>query len=145
MERPKALEIVAWMFIAQGIGSAISIVASLLGRSTLALDFGVVGLWIGPGLLRGVPNARRGAFFLLGLGLVLAAIVFLLLLLLPGSVREVRIFGRAIGSVPAALGVLVSIGAFFVQLWQCWVLERPDVRARFEPDEGAPRRLMPLP
>jgi len=130
MRRPFALQLVAWLFIAYGIWAAVAIAGALLVERRIDLDIEVLGLWIGPGLLRHEARFRTWAIRLLLIGFCVAPIAGLLLVLHKRPL-EIRVFGRSVGTVslPMSLSVLAVIVA--VSIWQYWVLSQPRVRALF--------------
>src|SRR5438128_6680105 len=71
---PTSLKVVAWVFLIFGILSAIEIISSLVAGK-LSLNFGVLGIFIGRGLLRLSPGWRTVAliclWFMFGLLVIL--------------------------------------------------------------------------
>lgn len=128
--RPSALQLVAWLFLASGVWAAISIAAALFMKQRISLDLEVLGLWIGPGLLRHEARYRRWALRLLTVALCLAPIATLLLLVRPAPF-DAKFLGRPVGTIPrpAALTVLAILVG--VAVWQYWVLQQPSVAALF--------------
>jgi len=131
MSRRSALRIVAWLFIGSGVWAAASIAGALLIEHRINLDLDVLGLWIGPGLLRNEARYRTWALRLLVCGFCLLPVAAGLLIL-QSRWLDVRLFGRPVGtlSLPVALTALAGLAA--VAAWQYWVLRRPDVSALFE-------------
>jgi len=125
---PTALKIVAWLFIAGGILSILQILY-LLTQSQLHIETGVLGVFIGPGLLRWSRGWRTCALVLLWFGMILSPI-FLLMTLSAGSMN-VNIFGVSAGSVPAAVGFIFGALMFAMAIWEYRVLVREDIRGRF--------------
>jgi hypothetical protein len=128
---PTALVVVAWIFILEGIAAIVTTARGLLFEHRVDLNLALLGLWIGPGLLRGWASHRRWAIFMLRLGLVLGAFAFLFILMSP-SVPPITVFHASLGVLSrgyliATLGVVLG-GV----VWQLRVLQRPDVRAVFE-------------
>lgn len=133
---PAALRGVAGLFIFTGVMALLDIGLALAERR-LSLNFGVLGLLIGPGLLRLSRTSWVWALVftwvvMIGSGLALGAV-----LLAPGRV-EFRLFGLTVGEgsrlMAAGLGVII----FLLVLWQYWVLTRPDVRQLFRRDAPPP-------
>jgi hypothetical protein len=133
---PWDLRVVAWLFIAIGVLSAAQMAWSLLDGD-LFLNLGVVGLFIGRGLLRLKPGWRHLGLAMLWIAIVAGAVgvlaVLAVLVVRPASVTWAR-GARWYEAVSAACG-------FLVLFWQLHVLRRPGVRQLFE---GGPR-VEPLP
>src|SRR5437762_3541841 len=70
---PASLKIVAWLFILFGISSAIEIVVAIF-QGRLSFNFGVVGIFVGRGLLRLQPGWRTCALVLTRFELLLLPI-----------------------------------------------------------------------
>jgi hypothetical protein len=123
---PLSLKIVAGLFIFEGVCAAIWTLLSLMhGRVYLPGDLGILGLFIGPGLLRFSRGWRTCALVFLWITLVATSIVALLLLI---SRKPINV---------GALGWL-AVRGFVPALWQSWVLTRPNVRALFDHEEDQP-------
>lgn len=128
---PTALVVVAWIFIIEGIAAIVPTARSMFVEHRIDLNLTLLGLWIGPGLLRGQASHRRWALFMLRLGLVLSAIVLLIVLLSP-SVPPIILFHGSLG-FPSRGYLLATIGFVLIGIvWQLRVLQHPDVRALFE-------------
>ena len=126
---PGALKIVAALFVIGGILAVIEVVVSLM-RNRLSLNFGVLGLFIGVGLLRLRRGWRTCAVVFLWFGLILLPIVFLLGLL--GVIPAyLQIFGVRVARVPGWTVSAAAIPFFLLVLWQYRVLVRPDIRSLF--------------
>ena len=135
--RPLALKIVAWLFIAAGVVAAVSMLGLLIFAHRIELNIDLLGLWIGPGLLRLEAKYRTWALRLLIVSFVLAPVAAVLLVLQP-SPLAVRIFNRPVGEVSfpvafAALAVVVGLS-----VWQFAVLRAPKVRAQFDAQATPP-------
>src|ERR1041385_5089458 len=130
MLQPRALVIVAWLFIASGIVAIISIVGNLLFGHRLVIDISVIDLWIGHGLLKGQARSRRWALFMLFVGFLILPVGLVLVILFPG-VPTVTVFNNVIGTVPRSVLALLFAGVAVLTFWQYRVLERPEVRALF--------------
>jgi hypothetical protein len=130
MRRPSALQLVAWLFIGYSIWAAVSIAGALLIERRIDLNMEVLGLWIGPGLLRHEARFRTWAIRLLILGFCLAPIAGLLLIFHTRPL-EVRLLGRPVGTVSLPIGLSVLAVIVAVSIWQYWVLSQARVRALF--------------
>ena len=134
---PTSLKVVAALFILSGMSSLIEIVVSL-SHGHISINLGVLGLFIGAGLLRLSPTWRTWALVFTWIALVGAPLVGLIFLIVPGPV-DVELFGQPVGQAPKAAGVAVAGVVFLVAVWQDRVLTRPEVRALFRPPTAAPR------
>lgn len=136
-ENPTAIRVVAGLFVFSGICAVIEVVVSLF-HSHLNLNFGVLSLWIGPGLLRHNRTWRTWALVFLWIGLI-ALPIFCLLALGRGTL-DFKFFGIPLGQIPTAVGLVFAIPIFLLIFWQYRVLTRPDIRALFE---GSSEPLLP--
>jgi hypothetical protein len=125
---PTALKIVAWLFIAGGILSILQILY-LFTQRQIHIDTGVLGIFVGPGLLRWSRGWRTCALVLLWFGMILSPI--LLFMTLSASSMNLNLFGINAGSVPAAIGFFVGTVMFALVIWEYRVLVREDIRHRF--------------
>ena len=126
---PTSLKVVAVLFVLSGLSSLIEVMISL-AHGHLSINFGVLGLLIGPGLLRLSRGWRTWALVLTWLAIILAPIAAIAFLAVQGPI-EFLLFGQQVGDAPTALGVGLAALVFLVALWQYRVLTRPDVRALF--------------
>lgn len=127
---PRSLTVVAALFVLSGVLALVEIVLALLsGR--IDLNFGVLGVPIGWGLLHLSPGWRTLAVVFLLIAVVGLPIIALLFLGASGPVT-VTLFGWSVGSASKELALVVSALAFAMSAWQLWVLMRPDIRALFE-------------
>ena len=135
---PTSLKVVAYLFILSGVAALIDIiVAASEGRLRFNLD--VLGLFIAVGLLRLNLTWRTVALVWCVLGMIVAAIIGLALLLAGAEdLPDVSVFGRIVGGIQAAAGVVLAAAYFLISLWQYRVLTRPHVRALFvhQPTDG---------
>ena len=129
-DSPFALKVVAWLFILMGIFAVIQIVAMLM-HNHVDLNFGVLGLWIGPGLLRHRRGWRTCALVFLWIGLI--GIPLFMLLSLGRSSLDFKVFGIPMGRIPTVLGLCLVAPFFFLILWQYRVLINPHIRRLFYP------------
>lgn len=129
--RPTALTVVAWIFIISGILAGVGMIIDLFqGRFTISL--GVLGIFIGRGLLRWSRGWRTCALVFLWLGFILLPIIALMAL--SGVRANVTFFGVQKGTLPGAVMLIPCAAFFLLLLWQYRVLTRPDIRARFLAD-----------
>ena len=135
-QAPLALKIVAALFIVSGIVAALEVLVSL-ARHRLSLNFGVLGIFIGLGLLRFRRGWRTCALVLTWLGLIIAP-VFAVLVLAGARPIHIKILGQQIGHAHRAEAFFIAAGVFALALWQYRVLTRPDVVQLFD-DHAEPR------
>jgi hypothetical protein len=124
-----SLKIVAALFIVGGVSSIIDVIIRLT-QGTIFLNFGVLGLFIGIGLLRFSRGWRTCALVFLWIALIGLPLVALALLCFEGPV-DYTLFGQKVGEAPRVVGVTLAAGMFAIALWQYWVLTRPDIRKLF--------------
>jgi len=137
---PTSLKIVAGLFIFSGICSVIDVIISLM-HGNVNFNFGVLGLFIGPGLLRLRPAWRTCALVFIWIAMIVVPLATLLMLVNPGPI-DISIFGRKVGHASKVFGVLIGVVLFVLTIWQYRILTRPDVRRLF----GLyPRRPSPPP
>lgn len=131
---PLALKCVAGLFSVYGLWAAYDMAAGFaVGR--MQPNFGIFCLLVGPGLLTRHEIARMCA---------LAITVVLLFFTLDTFARFVvdrppgvgvpvlsRLFGLLHGAGRTWYVVMSAMGFFALNLWQVWVLMRPDVRRQF--------------
>ncbi len=131
---PVSLSVVAILFIIGGISSVLE-VGFALTQNRISINFGVLGLFIGPGLLALKPGWRTCALVFVWIGLIGVPLVALFML---GSSQPVNfaVLGQKLGQVSKQVGLTVAVLLFLLALWEYWVLTRPDVRALFGLDSG---------
>ena len=128
---PKALAIVAILFLLEGVGSIAKILVKLYSGSVF-IDFGVLGIPIFFGLRRFSAGWRTCALLFLWMGLLIAPIMFISGFVVAHSVDS-DLCGIPLGKVAPIWGTIISVPLFFLTLWQYRVLTCPDLRARFYP------------
>ena len=126
---PASLVVVAVLFIIGGVSSVIEVLLSLM-NGHININFGVLGLFIGPGLLRLRRGWRTCALVFIWLGLIFAPIVALLVLTTNGQ-ANFNVFGQRVGGIPDVLALAIVAVVFAIVLWEYRVLTRPDVRELF--------------
>ena len=141
---PRALAVVAWLFMAEGVLAAAHILIALVSFSIL-LDFDVLGMWVGPGLLAGDPRRYRWAIRLTWIFVAVVPLGFIIFMSAPGPFTFYA-FGAATATIPRAIALLFIGGLFCLELWKLRILYRADVRAWFKKGEGhGPGSQGPLP
>jgi hypothetical protein len=101
-----------------------------LTQGTIFLNIGVLGLFIGIGLLRFSRGWRTCALAFLWIALIGLPLAALAFLFLEGAV-DYTLFGRRMGEAPRVVGVTLAAALFALALWQYRVLTRPDIRKVF--------------
>jgi hypothetical protein len=130
MPFPKAVTVVAWLFIVTGVYAILSTVLSLFGLHR-DLDLACINLWIGLGLLHRQARWRWWALVVLRITLALIALAALLVLATPPHL-DVSTLAHGAGSLPRTVSLVVVLLALAVTWWQYRVLQRPDVRQLFD-------------
>lgn len=126
---PRALRIVAGLFVLYGV-AAIAEMLIRLTQGHLLLAFGALGVFIGPGLLRGSRTWRVWALVFCWMAAVVAP-VFIVWLAVAGGPVEQRLLGIPTGMVPWPVAFVLGHALFALTIWELHVLLRPDVRAWF--------------
>jgi len=122
---PKALKIVAWLFIFEGCWAALDILISLCD-SIIDINLGVLGILIGRGLLRFRRGWRTCGLVFIWIDLIALPIAWLLTL----DAREpipFKFFGLPIGGGPKELAIALEVLWFALAVWELRVLKRPDI------------------
>jgi hypothetical protein len=127
-DNPRSLRIVAALFFLTGVASVIEMIV-LLAHATVSGNLGVLGLFIGLGLLRHSRGWRTCALFCLSLGF--AVMPILLVLVLAGAPVNFKLLGLPSGTLPPALALILGIVWLAPAVWQCLVLTRPSVKRLF--------------
>jgi hypothetical protein len=125
---PLALQIVAWLFLFDGIGAVITIFVCML-HNQIQLDFDVLGIFVFFGLRRLSGGWRTCALVLVYLCLVLIPVVAIISL--GAKTANVHLLGIIGPSIPPFFVTLAAIFWFGIALWVLGVLKRRDVVALF--------------
>lgn len=131
---PASLKVVAILFILGGIHSVIEVIVAFT-HSRISINFGVLGLFIGPGLLALRPGWRTCALVFIWIALILIPI-FTIFMLCHSGPLDFNVFGQKVGYASKEFGLAVAIILFLLSLWQYRVLNRSDVRALFGIETG---------
>jgi hypothetical protein len=126
---PTSLKIVAVLFLLGGLSSAVDVLIRLT-QGSLFLNLGVLGLFIGVGLLRFSRGWRTCALVFLWLTMIGCPLVGVVMLV-SDQPLEYTMFGQKMGEAPKAAGVAILAVVFVLAIWQYWVLTRPSVRRLF--------------
>ena len=127
---PASLKVVAILFILGGIYSVIEVIVAI-AHSRISINFGVLGLFIGLGLLALRPGWRTCALVFTWIAIIGIPIIALLFITVRGPL-DFKIFGQVIGHTTKGFGLLIAGILFTVALWQYPVLTRPDVKELFQ-------------
>jgi hypothetical protein len=141
--RPRALTIVAWLFISTGTVALLLLARDLLSGRNLRPNAGVIDLALGLALLRGKRGVlpwAKGWLVLTGTLLVVACAIVAFTV----NTRELGPLAFRPGlQMLLVLGGLLSALRLAVTVWEYRVLERPEVEALFESvSPPAQRRVM---
>jgi hypothetical protein len=126
---PGSLKVVAALFILGGVSAAIEVVVSLM-NNRISINLGVLGIFIGPGLLRLSRGWRTCALVFLWIALI-AIPIFTILMIGHSGPLDFKILGQKVGYAPKELGILMAVLLFLLALWQYPVLTSQRVRRLF--------------
>ena len=104
---PVSLKIVAILFILGGINSVIEIIVAI-ANSRININFGVLGLFIGPGLLALRPGWRTCALVFIWIALIFIPI-FSVLVLFHSGPPDFDVFGQKVGHTSKEIGLFVAV------------------------------------
>jgi len=131
---PASLKVVAGLFILGGVCAAIEVVVSLM-HGHVSINLGILGIFIGPGLLRLSRGWRTCALVFLWIALIGIPIIAILMTGHSGPLN-LKVFGQTVGHAPKALGLMIAVASFLLALWQYRVLTKLQVRQLFGLDSG---------
>ena len=126
---PPALVIISVLFILGGFFAAVDILAAA-ARGNLKINFGMLGIVIGIGLLLRRPEWRICALVFTWLGIILTPILFLLVMTSTGI--NFTVPGQPARTASKLAAILMLLPAFALLVWQCWVLTRSSTRELFQ-------------
>ena len=126
---PASLKIVAWFFIIGGIFACIEVLTALM-RGHIGLNLGVLGLFIGYGLLKLNRSWRTCALVFLWILFIGILAISILYLTQPSSGFFVRIFGQPLPRNPIII-LFFDIIFFLLLLWIYRVLTRTEIKSLF--------------
>ena len=129
VEIPVALKVVAVLFILGGICAVIEVVVALM-HGRLNINFGVLCLFVGPGLLALKRGWRTCALVFLWIGMIGVPAAAVLMLGRSGPL-DFMVFGQKVGHISSGPALIIAAVAFLLSLWQYRVLIRDDVRELF--------------
>ncbi len=128
-ELPAALKVVAVLFIVGGVLAVVEVIVAF-AHGRISINFGVLGLFIGPGLLALSQGWRTCAVVLLWIAMIVIPLVALFMLIAPGP-ADLRVLGQSVRRVPKPVALAFAAFGFWLAWWQYRVLTRPAVRALF--------------
>ena len=131
---PISLKVVAILFFLGGIYAVIEVIVAI-AHSRININFGVLGLFIGPGLLALRPGWRTCALVFIWIALVFLPI-FTVLMFFHSGPLDFNVFGQKVGYASKESGLVVAVTLFLLSLWQHRVLNRSDVRSLFGLQKG---------
>ena len=126
---PVSLQVVAALFILSGIWALLQMLL-IHSLDNILLDLTLLGLVIGPGLLRRSWYWQPVAVVWLLLELAGAVWAVAPIARAPGPF-DVWILSQNLGQISKAFALTLVAGALLLFAWQFWVLLRPDVRRIF--------------
>jgi len=126
---PTSLKVIAILFIIGGAFDTLDMVFALF-RSTIKINFGFLGLFIGPGLLALKPGWRTCALVFIWMGMIFIPI-FVILLMVSNAPLNFNVLGVSVARLAKFLGLIVAALFFAFIYWQYHILTRPDIRALF--------------
>lgn len=128
---PLPLKIVAALFIVGGVSSAIEVIVDLT-RNHVNINFGVLGIFVGLGLLRHSANWRTLGLVFLWLSMIVGPIALIAVLGAPQQ-ADLKLFGVKVGKISTSVFFLFGAAFYALIVWQYRVLTRPGIRALFYP------------
>ncbi|WP_146132083.1 hypothetical protein [Pleurocapsa sp. CCALA 161] len=133
---PMALNIVAIVYLLSGIIAVFNIIFHL-SRSSLYLDFNVLGFPIFFGLRSFSPGWRTCALVSTWLNLLFTPVIAVIAVKSHAIFVTFEVFGAYISPLWVTdFSIVFSIVSFIYALWEYRVLTRPDIRALFYPTEN---------
>ena len=126
---PLSLKIVACLFIIGGILAGIEIITALI-KGRVSLSLGVIGLFVGYGLLKLRRGWRTCALVFLWILFIGIPIISMFYITQPSSGFNVQMLGEPLSRNPIFI-LLLNIFCFLPLLWSYRVLTRPDIKSLF--------------
>ena len=134
LEVPVTVQIVAWLLILEALWAGLGMIVRLLG-SCFFLDFRILYLFIGYGLLELRNGWRKCALVFIAFGWVIFAVMIGLFANTEGPL-EYKILGILAGYLPKWTIWVMTAQATAWLLFQTWVLIRPRTRQLFLTPKG---------
>lgn len=126
---PLSLKIVAWLFIISGIMSAIEVILAL-SLGNININFGVLNIFAGIGLLKLSSGWRTYSLVMIWLAMIVVPVVTIVLLSAAGPL-DLNFFGQKIGNASRFSALILIVPMYVLVIWQYRVLTRPDVKELF--------------
>jgi len=132
-ERPRALTVCAALFIAYGVFAALEVLVGLF-RNHVSINFGVLAIFIGYGLMRCDQMWRTWALVCLWAFMILTPVLSAAMVIAPGD-RWVFFLGAPVallgGTSADAVVLMLGSGVFAVSYWQYRTLVDPSIKMLF--------------
>lgn len=133
---PRALNVVACLFIASGALALVDYVVDLVSTDRVHFPVQILNLWIGRWLLEREPRGYRFAVFFSGAAIILIPIG-LAILAMVGAQPAFVVAGVEFAHPSFPVYALIMLARAALNVWQFRVLRRSDIRALFpDPVEG---------
>jgi len=130
-----AIRVFACLFILAGVESIFGMIYGLFQRN-LRIDFTVLGIFIGKGLLDRKELWWKWAVFLAWLGIVFTPLFSAIYALIPAE-HSAEVMGLDVSMFVPSYTVYILLAVFFAfSLWQRRVLAKPEVRGAFTEEGG---------
>jgi hypothetical protein len=126
---PTSLKVVAVLFIICGVLSILEMIGQLL-VGHININFGALGIFVGPGLLKLKRGWRTCGLVLIWFAMITSLIVTGVGLFV-SKPATFQIFGQVLGQVPAWVFSILGILLFALTFWQYRVLTSHQVRRLF--------------
>ncbi|MFG0249484.1 MAG: hypothetical protein ACF8OB_11410 [Phycisphaeraceae bacterium JB051] len=126
---PTSLKVVAVLFIICGVLSILEMIGHLI-NGHININFGALGIFIGPGLFKLKRGWRTCGLVLIWLVMITALLVSIVGFFISAP-ATLNIFGQAIAQVPAWTLSILGMVFFAVALWMYRVLTNHQVRRLF--------------
>ena len=126
---PLSLKIVAWLFIISGILACIEVIATLM-KGHINLNLGVIGLFIGYGLLKLSRGWRTCALVYLWISLICIPAISILYITQPSSGFNVRILGQSLVRNTYII-LFFDVVIILLLLWIYRILTRAEIKSLF--------------
>jgi len=127
--RGKTVTVIGWLFIVSGLCVLVDVIISAR-HDFYKIDFGLLALPIGLGILRRRPAARRFAIVAAGIAAVMTLCVGAIFLFADGPF-EVRVFSSVVGHATAWTAIVVLVPLLLIHVWIVYALTRPSARSEF--------------
>lgn len=127
---PTSLKIVALIFIFSGLYSTWNILDAA-SKGTLSLNFGVLNLFAGMGLLKLNRECRIFALIILWIVMVGLPVLIAVYRIYP-DLLSLEILNKEVIRLPIPVSIALILTAYVLSFWEYRVLRRPDIRRLFK-------------